>query len=94
MDHLDETKEWPTDKRCGCQICPDCSPDAPCEQCDGECVVCTEEVSMRELAKKYPLYKIHTKDTLKNKSIKSLSERSSKWGRTTIDDIKELCSGD
>ena len=21
MDHLDETKEWPTDKRCGCQIC-------------------------------------------------------------------------
>ena len=94
MDHLDETIEWPTDKRCGCQICPDCSPDAPCEQCEGECVVCTEVVSMRELAKKYPLYKIHTKDTLKNKSIKSLSERSSKWERTTIDDIKELCSGD
>lgn len=31
---------YPHDKRCGCPICPDCSPDKPCETCPGDCIVC------------------------------------------------------
>lgn len=28
------------DSRCGCLVCPDCSPGRPCPQCDGTCIVC------------------------------------------------------
>ncbi|KAJ8605830.1 hypothetical protein CTAYLR_000603 [Chrysophaeum taylorii] len=28
------------DTRCGCAICPDCRPNAPCPHCPGTCVVC------------------------------------------------------
>ena len=31
---------YPHDDRCGCPICPDCRPGAPCPQCTGSCVVC------------------------------------------------------
>ena len=34
---------WPIDRRCGCQICPDCRPGGrPCDPrlCSGNCVVC------------------------------------------------------
>uniref|UniRef100_A0A7S2MNC6 Uncharacterized protein n=1 Tax=Octactis speculum TaxID=3111310 RepID=A0A7S2MNC6_9STRA len=31
---------YPHDTRCGCPICPLCSPGVPCDQCNGGCVVC------------------------------------------------------
>ena len=35
---------YPHDRRCGCQICSHCAYGRPCEQCPGNCVVCTGEV--------------------------------------------------
>ncbi|MEK9699551.1 MAG: IBR domain-containing protein, partial [Candidatus Poseidoniales archaeon] len=31
---------YPRDTRCGCQICPNCRPESPCETCNGDCAVC------------------------------------------------------
>mmetsp|Transcript_73633 Transcript_73633/g.163654 ORF Transcript_73633/g.163654 Transcript_73633/m.163654 type:complete len:199 (-) Transcript_73633:431-1027(-) len=38
-DHL-VMEPFPHDRRCGCPICPDCRRGHPCENCDGDCVVC------------------------------------------------------
>ena len=38
------TRADPTDKRCGCPLCPSCRPGQPCPQCDGGCVVCQAKV--------------------------------------------------
>ncbi len=35
-----ELEPYPKDRRCGCAICNECSAGNPCEQCDGDCVVC------------------------------------------------------
>lgn len=35
---------YPHDRRCGCQICPECRRGSPCDTCDGRCVVCTGAV--------------------------------------------------
>lgn len=41
LKNLDRSqKDVPLDGRCGCPICPDCKPGAPCEYCPGGCVVC------------------------------------------------------
>ena len=42
--HVD-AMPYPHDRRCGCVMCPECRPGAPCEQCDGECGVCQGFVS-------------------------------------------------
>ena len=39
LAHLRRTP-YPHDARCGCPMCPHCRPGRPCEQCDGQCVVC------------------------------------------------------
>lgn len=39
-----EPHPYPHDRRCGCPICNICRPGAPCDQCDGDCVVCLAQV--------------------------------------------------
>lgn len=39
-EFLENSSGWPTDRRCGCAICPDCRPNRPCSKCPGSCVVC------------------------------------------------------
>jgi hypothetical protein len=41
---------FPHDSRCGCPICPDCRRGAPCENCDGDCVVCEGDIEPSPLA--------------------------------------------
>jgi hypothetical protein len=43
VNNIDITSGWPVDRRCGCQMCPDCRPGVGCPACSRGgrgCVVC------------------------------------------------------
>ncbi len=87
-DNLDPKKAlWPVDKRCGCQICPDCTPQKSCGSCSGDCVICERKITREELAAMYPLFK---DAAFGGELIVSLTDTSG-WRSTSFEHIQRLC---